>query len=616
MVRGQQAVQVVQQVNQAGQVVHQVLQTVPQSPSPQASPVAPLSALGELLPLSACANSRVSVPTSIASKLPTAPLARPDLPTSSTASPGQTSSGAKTGENQQEAISAIVQSLMMAETQLKLEEQRKAGPVLPTVPVPAASLTARTVQQGGSRVVSRASLPTYSQAISHSAPPTGSLQTSPSTLRRSSDSPAQPSPGTQPALASPGEAATGGTLSALLADTPAADKPLPGTSSGLGGVSGNSLLERLVSGGHQGNSSSATSILSPAASQLPPVQSNGGSEEITLQSLLSGPAKVQSPNKVSPLLQQLQQPVQSYPQSLTSPRHPPPSPRPVTSPRQVTPPSPSRATPSMSALQHQLMQPPAPRYPGPAVSAGPAGAATTHSILSAQLTAPPRNTNTGHQAANGNNTVQLVSQTGQQLQLVNHHVNNVQLVNSPSQPAVQLLNQQGLQQVQLVNQVAGAGVGVPGGQQIMVNNVPMQLSLSHPVQFSVNLGETTANSIATIANGATQTPILVSGAGQPGNCHLSHSLSTNCDTSGAVTVTSMANIGKLVSNGPNGAPTVLLQSQAGNILLPGGVKQGGAGQAGMVRQGQVMVRQGQQSPVLVQLPSGDCHVSDATDFNN
>jgi len=79
----------------------------------------------------------------------------------------------------------------------------------------------------------------------------------------------------------------------------------------------------------------------------------------------------------------------------------------------------------------------------------------------------------------------------------------------------------------------------------------------------------------------------VSGAGQPG----------------AVTVTSMANIGKLVSNGPNGAPTVLLQSQAGNILLPGGVKAGGAGQA-VVRQGQVMVRQGQQSPVLVQLPTG------------
>ena len=74
----------------------------------------------------------------------------------------------------------------------------------------------------------------------------------------------------------------------------------------------------------------------------------------------------------------------------------------------------------------------------------------------------------------------------------------------------------------------------------------------------------------------------------------------------------MANLGKLMSNGPNGAPTVLLQSQAGNILLPSGVKAGGvagSGQTAVVRQGQVMVRQGQQSPVLVQLPSGDCHMS-------
>ena len=157
--RGQQtAVQVVQQVNQAGQVVHQVLQTVPQSssqaglspaPSLQTS-MAPLTTLGETQTSQSCPPSSnlldISVPTSIASKLPTAPLARPDLPTSSTAgtvvasaSPQQNPSGGKPGENQQEAISAIVHSLMMAETQLKLEEQRKAGPVLPTVPVPAAN---------------------------------------------------------------------------------------------------------------------------------------------------------------------------------------------------------------------------------------------------------------------------------------------------------------------------------------------------------------------------------------------------------------------------------------------------------------------------------------------
>ena len=88
------------------------------------------------------------------------------------------------------------------------------------------------------------------------------------------------------------------------------------------------------------------------------------------------------------------------------------------------------------------------------------------------------------------------------------------------------------------------------------------------------------------------------------------------DISGTVTVTSMANLGKLMSNGPNGAPaTVLLQSQTGNILLPpgagAGVKQAAPAAAGqLVRQGPVMVRQtaqpGQQSsPVLVQLPSGE-----------
>ena len=60
-------------------------------------------------------------------------------------------------------------------------------------------------------------------------------------------------------------------------------------------------------------------------------------------------------------------------------------------------------------------------------------------------------------------------------------------------------------------------------------------------------------------------------------------------------MTSMANLGKLVSNGPNGAPTtVLLQGQPGNILLPSGVKQVPAGGQTVMRQGQVMtVRQAQ-----------------------
>ena len=320
--------------------------------------------------------------------------------------------------------------------------------------------------------------------------------------------------------------------------------------------------------------------------------SNGaGDQEITLQSLLSHPAKVQphqspSPSKVSPLLQQLQQPVQSatsprtYPPGLTSPRHPPASPRtgvtsprPAQSPRQINPPqSPGTRAPTpgpISALQQQLMQPPAPRYP-----------VTTQSILSSYLTVQPRNVNAATASAqsllntsqsqvvsvsldqggvaNGGASatvatptvqlvqqpvqqpVQLVSNTGQvqlvnqqQLQVVNHHVNNVQLVNNSTSASgqavqsvqgvqnVQLVNQQGnLQQVQLVNQVGGGSVA--GGQQIMVNNVPMLLSSSPHVQFSVNLADTQSNSIvthATLANGVNvNTPLIVSGTSgaQPG----------------------------------------------------------------------------------------------------
>lgn len=204
-----------------------------------------------------------------------------------------------------------------------------------------------------------------------------------------------------------------------------------------------------------------------------------------------------------------------------------------------------------------------------------------------------------NQAGMGQHQVQLVNQgSGHQVQLVNQGSgqHQVQLVNqgSSGQHQVQLVNQSGSGQVQLVNQSQSGQmqlvnqVGGQGGQQIMVNNVPMQLSISHPVSFSVNLSEAQTSSLA---NGVTQTPILVSGAGKTG-----------------VTVTSMgnlSNLGKLVSNGPNGAPTtVLLQQQGGNILLPQQQQFASIKQGSVVRQQQVMVRPGQQSPVLVQLPSG------------
>lgn len=893
--------QIVQQVNSAGQVVHtlqagQVVQMqsgqLVQQPQPQAAQIVQHAAQIVQQPSGQLIQQPIGqltalVPTSIASKLPTAPLARPDLPQVTTlaqpTAPQQPGNTQGKGENQQEAISAIVQSLMRAETQFeqkkKMEEQRKglpspggvpispgSVPQLPTVPVPQASLhgtvtqskamgrvslsgllsgtsqhqlvssagqqqhltvsmasmqnqqqlvtVSSSVQQqqvvyvnslagqqqqqqlvtvssmttaqhqqlvaaaqqqqqivtvnnmtAGQQqqmvmvssnsgqtthmvtvsaaqmsqlaaqlarpVQTSSSLPTYSQALRDSQSSEGrtsSLQTSP--RRRPSEAPSPlthllPSPAGQQPLPSPSDGSGAASLSALLADTPAADKPLPPGTAGVANSNSNSLLERLVSGSHLGTSHSShlqqtnsSSNLTPAASQLPSIHaqhhnsssnvSNGSSEEITLQSLLSHPSKVpssQSPTKHSPLLQQLQQPVQSGHQArlyqpqpgLTSPRQLPPSPRPmVTSPRPVQsprhnlPPSP-RPT---SALQQQLMQPPAPRYPT---------ATSQHSILSAHLTAPPRTTphspllaglvvsqphhatstqqvvsvslsdlqsnmtNTSSVAngavgqvvhtqqlsmvpgqvqqvqlvnqGTGQHQVQLVSQAGgqhqvqlvnqgtsgqHQVQLVNqagigqHQVqlvnqgsgqHQVQLVNQGSgQHQVQLVNQgtSGQHQVQLVNQ-AGAGqvqlvnqgqsgqmqlvnqVGGQGGQQIMVNNVPMQLSISHPVSFSVNLSEAQASSLA---NGVTQTPILVSGAGK----------------TGSVTVTSMgnlSNLGKLVSNGPNGAPTtVLLQQQGGNLLLPQQQQFTSIKQGGVVRQQQVMVRPGQQSPVLVQLPSG------------
>ena len=575
-------------------------------------------------------------------------------------------------------------------------------------------------------VQASSSLPTYSQALRESQCTEGrtsSLQSSPRRRPSEAQSPLNqllPSP-------SPSEGSGAASLSTLLADTPAADKPLPPGAAGVANSNSNSILKSLLSeppldtsySSHLHLANSISSNLTPAASQLPSVHSqhpnsssivsNGSSEEITLQSLLSHPSKVplsQSPTKHSPLLQQLQQPVQPLHQArmyqqqpgLTSPRQLPSSPRPnVTSPRPVQsprhnlPPSP-RPT---SLLHQQLMQPPAPRYPT---------AISQHSI-SAHLTAPTRtaphspfltglvvsqphhststqqvvsvslsdlqsplinsapsvangalgqvvhtqqlsmvpdqvqqvqlvNQATGqhqvqlvspaggqhqvqllNQGTSGQHQVQLVNQPGigqHQVQLVNQGAgqHQVQLVNqSNGQHQVQLINQgtSGQHQVQLVNQ-AGTGqvqlvnqgqsgqvqlvnqVGGQGGQQIMVNNVPMQLSISHPVSFSVNLSEAQASSLA---NGVTQTPILVSGAGK----------------TGSVTVTSMgnlSNLGKLVSNVPNGAPTtVLLQGQGGNILTLRQQQQfASIKQGGVVRQQQVMVRPGQQSPVLVQLPSG------------
>merc|ERR1719431_2178777 len=146
-------------------------------------------------------------------------------------------------------------------------------------------------------VQASSSLPTYSQALRDSQSAEGrssSLQTSP--RRRPSEAPSPhtqllPSPAGHP-LPSPSESSVTG-LSALLADTPAADKPLPPGAAGVTNSSSNSLLERLVSHHSIQPTSNPGSNLTPTASQLPSVHtqhsssSNGSTEEITLQSLLS-----------------------------------------------------------------------------------------------------------------------------------------------------------------------------------------------------------------------------------------------------------------------------------------------------------------------------------------
>ena len=563
------------------------------------------------------------------------------------------------GENQQEAISAIVQSLMRAETQFeqkKLEDsQRKipsspslvspgssTNPQLPTAPVPQASLTqaragqtrvslagllSSTPQQmvtvsslsspmvavtGVSqlaaqlaRPVAASSLPTYSQALREQ-------QTSP---RKRADALVSPSPQVLPSPSEGGAAA----LSALLADTPAADKPLPPGAQGVSNTNSNALLERLVSQSHHSSSVQASqgSNLIPTAGQLPsvhPNHSNGSSEEITLQSLLSNPGKTpsQSPSKHSPLLQQLQQPVRMYQPGITSPRHPPASPRSsVTSPRSLS--SPRLALPPSprppSALQQQLMQPPAPRYPQPVTA--------NHSILSAALSSNIASSGARSSQHLLQGLVQ-VTQSGQvvNVSLADHtattpatSIANGHLMVQGVQGGFQLLNQVGGhgQQLQLVQQ-AGNGGGVQ-----LVNSVggqSGQLQLVSQGQLSISAtGQVTSQPQFQVIHPGQQLQIVQN---QPVGGQ-AVSFAVNGVTQNVRTATTMA---KLVSSPNGGGPTtvVLQQGTSGNILLPQqqqfAIKQGGQV---MVRQqqvvqgqvagtAQVMVRPGHQQQVQLQQP--------------
>ena len=543
------------------------------------------------------------------------------------------------GDNQQEAISAIVQSLMRAETQFeqkKLEDQRKvpsspspslvspgAVPQLPTAPLPASSLPSRPAPRSlagllasppaavtvsspqllaGSgvsqlaaqlaRPVSSASLPSYSQALRDQ-------QTSP----RKREVGASPSP---QVLASPSEG-----LSALLADTPAADKPLP-PGQGVHNNNSNALLERLVSQSHTGPAAGQGSNLNPAAGQLPsvhPNSSNGASEEITLQSLLSNPGKpAGSPSKHSPLLQQLQQPVRMY-QPGGSPRQPPASPRSsVTSPRPLSSPRPLPPSPRpTSALQQQLMQPPAPRYPTPS---------THSSILSAALSSNIATTPRSSQQLL-QNLVQVSQPSGQvvSVSLADHSASppttsiaaNGHLMVQGVQGGFQLVPQVGAgQQLQLVQQ-SGNGGGVQ-----LVNSVPGQaghLQLVSQGQLSLGGQVTSQPQFQVVTGHPGQQLQIVQNQGVAGQ---SFAVNGVTQTVGRAATT----MAKLVSspNGAGQATVVLQQGAGGNILLPqqqqfalqkGGqvmVRQQQVVGGGVAPGAQVMVRPSPQQPVQLQQP--------------
>jgi len=559
------------------------------------------------------------------------------------------------GENQQEAISAIVQSLMRAETQFeqkKLEDsQRKvpsspspslvspggSTPQLPTAPLPPSSLGPQRSATPRASLAGLLASPPPPQTVTVSSPaqlavsgvsqlaaqlarPVASSSLPPSYSQALRDQ--QTSPRKRPeALTSPSPqqvSSEGGAaaLSALLADTPAADKPLP-PGQGVHNNNSNALLERLVSQSHAGVAGGVSqgSNLTPAASQLPSVHPNssngGGGEEITLQSLLSNPGKApaQSPSKHSPLLQQLQQPVgqvRMY-QPGASPRQPPASPRSsVTSPRSLSSPRPTPPSPRPpSALQQQLMQPPAPRYPQP----------TTHSsILSAALSSNISSSRSSQQLLQ--NLVQ-VSQAGQVVSVslaadqttsppaTTIAAPNGHLMVQGVQGGFQLVPQVGShgQQLQLVQQ-SGNGGGVQ-----LVNSVPGQggqLQLVSQGQLSL-AGQVTSQPQFQVVHPGQQLQIVQNQpvAGQP----VSFAVNGVSQTVGRAATT----MAKLVSS-PNGAgQTLVVQGAGGNILLPQqqqfSLKQGGQV---MVRQqqvvtgpvgapAQVMVRPNQQ-PVQIQQP--------------
>lgn len=279
--------------------------------------------------------------------------------------------------------------------------------------------------------------------------------------------------------------------------------------------SNSGLLERLMAGSSttsNGSSSpspgAVSTNLNPLASQVPTVVAtaqpsgiNGSNDDITLSGLLSNPVKpgasssvsITSPNKISPLLQQLQQPVQpvqprQYVSSPSPKHHAPPSsprtnissprgsarsPRPslvqANSPRQVT----------ASSLQQQLMQPPAPRYAAAqSVLQTATGRytvpVTTQSILSAQLSQPPRSSSISLTRTN-NNPQQTIVVTSPEIVQVSQSQGASSSGGFIQVSQGQILQLAGGQQAAVVSAgAAGIQHAVSGGPSIQHQDSPQQ----------------------------------------------------------------------------------------------------------------------------------------------
>lgn len=392
------------------------------------------------------------------------------------------------------------------------------------------------------------SLPTYTQALAQAratSPTTKLVLTQQPNLVRSMEG------GKNMMQDSPG-------LQALLANTPSADNPNPMDNMGGGptitvATSGGSLLERLVMGqpvvtsGNLGASMTSRMTVNTG-------QQVDSTNEITLAALLAKPtpnlaahhqpqtSPMSSPTKMSPLLQQLQQPIPpprpslTSPQQVQSPSGPVQSPRPQPSPRMIQPskspagnfnmnPSPQPSPRQTSTLQQHLMQPPKSQQP-------------QNSILSAHLQQPMVSMASSH-------PLPVQELQGTIVTTADGMMGNSNLVNAGgNMVSLQSLLQGGMVQVSAADAsslLQKQPIKVTSSISSSTTSIPVQLSipgLNAPVTLSVSLPD---------------------GVHQAGGMNQQQVAKT-----AATLVTSMGKI--MTTHAPMGSSTVFLRSAGGNLI--------------------------------------------------